>query len=99
MTKTYILSKFIHLFTCLPDPPNETIIILEKLIFNFIWDGKPDKINRKQIAQHKCFGGLKMTNLINFIKSLKISWIRRLLKSDNEPWAVLFKSSIANINC
>ena len=48
--KTLILSKFIHLFSILPNPPNEFIQKLEKLFYDYLWDGKPKK-NAKLLAQ------------------------------------------------
>ena len=37
------LPKLIYPLTSLPNPPKDTIKRLEKLMFNFLWDGKPDK--------------------------------------------------------
>ena len=42
-------------------------------------------------------GGLKMINLDNFVKALKITWIRRLYKKTNAPFAILFKITITDI--
>ena len=66
--KTFIISKFTHLFTSLPCP---NIILIKKLnhmIFDFIWDCKPDKISRKLITQPTNVGGLALTNIELFIK-------------------------------
>ena len=35
-----------------------------------------------------------MINIENFIKALKITWIRRLIKSQNSPIKTLFESTI-----
>ena len=74
--KTFILSKFIHLFTALPKPNKQTIITLNKQLFSFIWDNKPDKIKRSLIKQDKNKGGLNLADLDTFIDSLKITWIK-----------------------
>ena len=44
VVKTFILSKFIHLFSSLPTPSQIILKKINSLISNFIWDGKPDKI-------------------------------------------------------
>ena len=47
--------------------------------FDFLWDGKPDKIKR-EIAKLKLEqGGLGMIDIVLFDKALKLTWIRRLL--------------------
>ena len=39
-----------------------------------------------------------MINITNFIKSLKISWFRRLVNNSDNPWNYLFKNSVAPID-
>ena len=56
---------------------------LEQTLFKFIWNGKPDKISRKTMYSNKEDGGLKMTNIHNYVDSLKIAWIKRYLDGDN----------------
>ena len=60
--KTLILSIFTHLFMALP-PPVEILDKINKLLFNFMWDGKPDKISRNRICTTRLTGGLKMKSL------------------------------------
>ena len=51
---------------------------INKLFYNFVWKGKPDKISRKQLIQPYSEGGAKMINIHLHAESLKISWIRRV---------------------
>ena len=76
--------------------PNPTADINAKL-FKFLWDGKPDTIKRSQTFMNYSEGGFKMINLDNFIKALKITWIRRLYKKPNAPFAILFKITITDL--
>ena len=64
---------------------------LTDLIYDFLWDGKPDKVSRKQICKEYLEGGLKMIDINKFLKSLKSTWIRHLLKDSDAPWAHLIK--------
>jgi len=41
---------------------------------------------------------LKMINLEYFIKSLKITWLRRLIQNENSPWYVLFEKAICPVS-
>ena len=69
--KNFALPKLIYPLTSLPNPPSDTVQRLEIIMFNFIWDGKPDKIKRDILIQDYEQGGLKMISKQNFILSLK----------------------------
>ena len=84
--KTFILASFNHLFTVLPTPSDYLLQELTNLFYSFLWDNKPDKINRKQICCNYNDGGLKMVNIKAYIISQKLSWIRRLFINNNAPW-------------
>ena len=49
VVQTLAISKLNHLFITLPTPDKKLLKKLESLIYDYIWDGKPDKINRKKI--------------------------------------------------
>ena len=50
---------------------------------SFIWGGKPDKIKRSTLIQNYEKRGIKMINIENFIMSLKVTWIKKILDSYN----------------
>lgn len=57
-----LLSKHLHyrLVQCLsvlPDPKTKQFEEIQKIIFNFIWDGKIDKIRRNIMISDKHKGG------------------------------------------
>ena len=79
--KTFILSLFNHLFISLPSPSKTFLEDLKTGIYSFIWDKKPEKVNRKQLCQSYPFGGLKMINIDNFIVALKCT-----KESDIRSW-------------
>ena len=41
--KNYALPKLIYALSSLPNPPPQTVKRIEKLMYEFIWDGKPEK--------------------------------------------------------
>ncbi|MEW8548783.1 MAG: reverse transcriptase domain-containing protein, partial [Candidatus Thiodiazotropha sp.] len=77
--KSLALSKFIHLFTALHNPPDELIKGLESRFYKFLWNNGPDRISRKNIIKDTSVGGLRMINIKYFIKSLKVTWFRRYI--------------------
>lgn len=50
---------------------------MNAVFFHYIWEG-PDKIKRNITTSDYKQGGLRMTDLDNFITALRITWIRRL---------------------
>ena len=96
--KTFLLSKLNHLFTTLPSPKESFLKEINTLLYKFIWNDKPDKIKRNLLIQNYNNGGLKMIDLVKFIRALKITWIRRLLSSQQASWKSLFQISILPIN-
>jgi hypothetical protein len=71
--KTLALPKLIHLQSLFND--------LNKLFFNFIWDGKPGKIKRNTLIADFEDGGLRMIHLQQFNAYLKITWVKRLFSN------------------
>ena len=64
-------------------------------MYDFVWDGKPEKIKREVLTMGYESGGLKMIDLDNFIKSLKICWIKRMVEAEND--AILNRIYINNL--
>ena len=95
--KTFLLSQLNHIFLALPNPNPQIIKEINSTLFKFLWDNKPDKIKREQATLPTSIGGLNMINIEDFIKALKITWIRRLVKSQNSPIKTLFESTITSI--
>ena len=57
------------------------------LFFKFLWNSGPDRIKRSIIIKDLSVGGLRMVNINIFIKSLKITWLRRVIQnSKNISW-------------
>ena len=53
-------------------------------MYEFIWDGKPEKNKSDILTIGYENGGLKMIDLDNFIKVLKVCWIKRMIEADTD---------------
>ena len=93
VVKSLMIPKLTHLFISLPNPQKDLLREIDTLLFNYIWNSKVDRIARKYITRQYNEGGLRMINTHIFIKSLKLTWIRRLERSDS-AWALLLRSSL-----
>ena len=65
-------------------------------MYEFIWDGKPETIKRDILLMEFESRGLKMIDLDNYINSLKLCWIKRMIEADND--AILNKININNLS-
>ena len=95
--KSLILSKLIYLWIMLPNPPDDLIEELQKKCFDFVWDGKKDKIKRTTAVYHTKMGGISMPDLKIYIQALKLTWIRKLFNKEPGKWKVILKKKIPEI--
>ena len=65
----------------MPDINTIQLKELEKLIFQFLWNNKPDKVSREHSKLKEQAGGLGVTDIKSFWQALKFSWFRRALNT------------------
>lgn len=83
--KTLGLSQLVYSASNL-NVPEEISDIAKKKLFNFLWNGKRDKIKRAGLYQDFDSGGLRMTDVGLMLKALKLAWIPRLIIPGNQNW-------------
>ena len=99
VVKAMVISKIVHILSALPDPNSEDVKALNSIIFKFIWSDAPDKIKRKKLVQNYDRGGLRMIDLVSFIKSMKIAWVKRLYWAKPDViWATHVKENLPDIS-
>jgi exonuclease III/uncharacterized protein (UPF0305 family) len=79
--KSLILSKLIHLWILLPNPPQEYLKNIQKICFAFVWNEKNDKIARRTSCKSVKEGGLGIPNVDHLMQALKVTWIRKWMNS------------------
>ena len=88
--KSLVASQLVYVFSPL-QTNHEVIKEINKLFFNFLWNDKGDKIKRAVMINDYPNGGLKMIDVVSFNKSLKASWIKKYLDSENSSkWKAIF---------
>ena len=87
--KSIILSKLIYLWIMLPNPPDEIINEIQKKCYEFVWDGKKDKIKRSTTIHHTKKGGINIPDIKTYIKSLKLTWINNFFNNGTGKWKVI----------
>ena len=64
----------------------------------FLWNGTGDKIKRDIMINNYPAGSLKMIDILSFNKSLKTTWIKKYLGTENQGKWKLFSISLSNLN-
>ena len=96
--KMLALPILIYPLTNLPDPSTKIVKAINKELFMFLWNNKPDKIARKVMIQKIEKGGLNMTDVEGFISALKANWIKRYMNDKNEGgWKITFRHYVSKI--
>ena len=93
--KLLCLSKIVHILISLPSPSPKILNELNKLFYNFLWSGKPDKIKRTVSKMKIDKGGIGMIDVNFFDKALKLTWVRRYFNSSSS-WKNLFNELYPN---
>ena len=63
--KTLAVSQIVYILSSLPTPP-DILKTINSILYDFLWDGKGDKIKRTTMINNYAKGGLKMLdNLMN----------------------------------
>ena len=71
---------------------------VERIIYEFLWIGKPHKVKTKVIIQDYANGGCKMIDLEEIIKAQKIKMIKQFLSEDEVLWKPTMKALLGKTN-
>ena len=88
LIKSLFISKFIHILLSLPSPQDNLFDKIDSLFIKFLWNGKPAKFSKKILEKQIADGGLQYPNIKYIDATMKLSWFKRLYKT-NEGWAAL----------
>jgi hypothetical protein len=88
--KSLAFSQIIYPLSLLKAPGWVSSEVIE-LFYNFLWDGKKDKISRTTIIRNIDDGGLKMPDVDSMAKALKISWLSKICNNENfgKNWTII----------
>ena len=88
--KSLVVSQIVYVLSS-PPTPQGVIKEINFLLYDFLWDGKSDKIKRTEMINIYSKGGLKMIDIQSFNQSLKMKWVKGYLDDDNQAkWKSFF---------
>jgi hypothetical protein len=86
------------LIQILPNPPDNILKDIQSTFYQFLWNGKKDKVKREILTNSYEDGGLKMIDIKLFCQALKLTWIKKYIDSLNfSPWKILFIENASDL--
>ena len=76
------VSQIVHVLSSLPTDQG-ALKEINTMLYDFLWNGKGDKIKRTEMINDYDKGRLKMIDIQSFNKSLKMKWVQGYLNDDN----------------
>ena len=86
--KCLAMPKLTYCFSILPNPSEDFFHCMQNILFEFLWEGKPDRIKRNVLMNSYSEGGLQVPHVKTVCNSLKASWVKRFLV-DQDKWFFL----------
>ena len=84
LIKSLLIPKIVYISSLLPTPEH-IIKELNQLLYKFLWKGK-DKVTKASAKNNYEEGGIKMIDIESLIKSLRLSWLKRIYGDNSGAW-------------
>ena len=89
-----IMSKLVYIMSVL-DVPERVVREINKIVSEFIWDGRGIRIAREVLENEYKDGGLKLINIGRKVKTMRVkTMIKYLNKKDDHVWKAFLRDSI-----
>ncbi len=85
VVNTLALSSLLYLASVI-HVPSMVFKEVKHIVLDFIWEGIISKIAYDVLIQQREEGGLKLVDVEDKVKSLKVMWVKHLTKDEKERW-------------
>ena len=96
LIKSLMASQLTYIATVVKIPP-DTMKSIDREIKSFMWRGRPPKVKWSVMCQPIERGGLGAVNIDSYIKSIRLSWLRRMLTDTDAKWRMILQQAIGHI--
>ena len=85
VVQTFVIAKITYLASVI-SITNQQLKQLERIIYEYKWDGKKDKVKRSTMIGSFEDGGIELRDLNSHIDMLRVKWIQKLLDKTEANW-------------
>jgi len=90
---TFVISQLVYMLSVHPYPSEEMLMRINKLLFEFVWNAKPDKVKRSSMKLSKEKRGVAVPDMVLKDQALKIVWVQRIMRAEN-TWNIIIQNKI-----
>lgn len=95
--KTYIISQSMYVCSVI-HTPKTFIKEISKLIFKFVWKNRRERLQRTVLISEYEYGGLRIPDFETMLNSVRLKWIKKLVKNDNQLWKSILNMYLSELN-
>ena len=95
--KTFVTSQFLYASSVIHTPV-EVIKDINKVIFNFIWRTKTERLKRTVLISKIEDGGLQVPDFQTMLNAARLKWIQKLSQNTEAPWKTILEKYLDNLN-
>ena len=95
--KTFGISQVLYLSSVFK-VPEWAMGEITNLMYEFLWNGKQNKVKSKVIIQSIKHGGFKMCDMESMFKRQQLKWVIKYFDKIQSPWKDTFKSLLSTVN-
>ena len=96
--KSLLASQLVYIMSPLPTS-SEHLKDINNLLYQFLWNGKRDKIKCVEMMNYYATGRRKMLDIQTFNSALKAKWIQKYLDSSSKgKWKLFLDFHLAKYN-
>ena len=83
--KALLISQIIHLIMFCP-VPQSVMKKLGKIIYEYLWGSKVNKVKKETVVREYVQGGIKMIDIEKLIQSFRLKWLGRITDETDGYW-------------
>ena len=95
--KTFGISQVLYLSSVFK-VPEWALSEISKIMYEFLWNGKQNKVKSNVIIQNVKHGGFNMCDIESMFKKQQLKWVIKLFDDNQSPWKDTFKSLLSTVN-
>ena len=96
VTKSLLASQMVYLANA-NQISKGTLKEIQSHIMKYLWRGRPPKVAFSVLRQDIREGGLKATDVAQFVESIKLTWIKRIFSQTEAQWRQILQARIPRV--
>jgi hypothetical protein len=93
IVKTFVMSQFMYVSSVIHTPP-QVVKMVNKLVFNFIWRSKRERLKRIVLMGTIANGGMQAPHFQTMVQAAILKWIKELADNTEDIWKLILEKRL-----